>query len=158
MLIWPRTSQLKRVWLGTILLILPEGVVTWIVSHVWGINVAVLKKKKFCTRLIHEHCSYSQSVRKFYLESGKIDILKKIEIIVHSWFILLKAGRNNCGHCDLNDIFPLHIYLVRETLFFKGKVREFWKVMPVKTMTVNDIIIYLNWLWAQEGRQIPVPE
>ena len=92
-------------------------------------------KKHFCMRFIHEHCSYSQSVRKFYLESGKIDILKKIETIVHSWLIPLKAGKNNWGHCDLNDIFPLHIYLVRETLFFKGKVREFWKVIAVETMS-----------------------
>ena len=49
-------------------------------------------------------------VRRFYFESGKIDILKKsqgkLKELNMADLIPLKAGRNIWGHRDLNDIFP----------------------------------------------------
>jgi len=48
-------------------------------------------------------------VREFYLESGKIDNLKrsrgKLKEFNAADLIPSKAGRNIWGHCDLNDIF-----------------------------------------------------
>jgi len=49
-------------------------------------------------------------VGEFYLESAKIDILKKSQGKLKSFntadLTPLKAGRNIWGHCDHNDIFP----------------------------------------------------
>ncbi len=49
-------------------------------------------------------------VRKFYFESGKIDILKKSQGKLEydsADFIQLMAGRNISGQCDSSDVFFL---------------------------------------------------
>ena len=87
----------------------------------------------------------SRSRAEFYLESGKIDILKKSQGKLKQFngntadLIVLKAGTNMSVHCDLNEFITLneqmeeqattrpdilHFFGQEKFIFFQGKVWE----------------------------------